>query len=267
MTGKDRIEREAGARRFVTAVALELCIVAFAAFVYVAVRDLTQGSPERAIRNAHRLLAFERSLGIDHERTLVGLALEHPILRTAANWIYIWGHWPIIITAAAWLYVHRRERYAWLRNAVFASGMIAFAFFAFVPMAPPRLAGLGYVDTITRWSSSYRVLQPPDHANLYAAMPSLHFGWDLLVGIALFMSTTLIAVRVFAVVMPTLMGIAVVMTANHWVLDVIVGLAVVSAGVAVAETSRAWFAGRERARVRALERARANAGETVREST
>jgi hypothetical protein len=152
----------------------------------------------------------------------------------------------VIIGVAAWLFVHNHERYLWLRRSMFASGMIGFAFFALVPMAPPRLANMGYIDTITTWSSSYRVMQPPDYANLYAAMPSLHFGWDLLVGIALFTSTTVLALRVFACVMPTLMAFAVVATANHWVLDVVVGLCVVTAGVAVAELIAAGARSRHR---------------------
>jgi hypothetical protein len=221
--------------QFLTALGIEAAIIALAAFTYVLVRELTEGSPERAVANARALLELEQRLGIDHERSLVALAVEHDWLRTFANWIYIWGHWPVIIGVSAWLYVHHRPRYVWLRNGIIVSGMIGFAFFALVPMAPPRLSGLGYVDTITTWSNSYRVMQPPAYANLYAAMPSLHFGWDLLVGIALFTSTTVLALRVFALAMPTLMGFAVVVTANHWVLDVVVGLAVVTAGVAIAE--------------------------------
>jgi hypothetical protein len=239
---------------------IEVVILSIAALVYVLVRELTEGSPERAIANAEALLAFEQRLGIDHEHTLVALSIEHDWLRTFANWVYIWGHWPVIICVSTWLFVHHRERYLWLRNAVIASGMIGFAFFALVPMAPPRLSGLGYVDTITTWSNSYRIMQPPDYANLYAAMPSLHFGWDLLVGIALFTSTTVLALRVFACVMPTLMAFAVVATANHWILDVFVGLGVVSAGVVVSEL----LAARARTRdARARDPARAPA--TVRE--
>ena len=225
----------------------EAAIIAIGALTYVFVREFTEGSPERAVANARDLIAFEQRLGIDHERTLVNLALEHDWLRTFANWIYIWGHWPVIIAVSAWLFVHRRDRYRWLRNSVFVSGMIGFAFFALTPMAPPRLAGLGYVDTITTWSSSYRVLQPPDYANLYAAMPSLHFGWDLLVGVALFTSTSVLAVRVFAVLMPTLMAFAVIATANHWVLDVFVGLCVVTAGVVIVETVTGIARSRRRA--------------------
>lgn len=228
-------QRSPERRAFARTVVLEGLILAIGALTYVLVRELTEGSPDRAIANAGRLLLFEQQLGVDHERTLVALALENEWLRTFANWIYIWGHWPVIIGVSAWLFVHRHARYVWLRNSMFASGMIGFAFFALVPMAPPRLAQMGYVDTITTWSSSYRVMQPPDYANLYAAMPSLHFGWDLLVGIALFTSTSVPAVRFFACLMPTLMAFAVIATANHWVLDVVVGLCVVTAGVVVAE--------------------------------
>lgn len=238
---------------------MESLIIAIGAITYVVVREWTEGSPERAMHNARQLLAFEQRVGIDHERTLVGLALDNAWLRTMVNWIYIWGHWPVIIGVSAWLFVHDRGRYVWLRNSMFASGMIGFAFFALVPMAPPRLSGLGYVDTITTWSSSYRVMQPPDYANLYAAMPSLHFGWDLLVGIALFTSTSVLGVRVFACVMPSLMAFAVVTTANHWVLDVLVGLCVVTAGVAVTELLAAGSRKRDRSMHREAVR------ETVRE--
>lgn len=235
---------------FAVRVAIEVLIITIGAITYVLVRELTEGSPERAVHNARQLLLFEQRIGIDHERTLVALALHNDWLRTLANWIYIWGHWPVIIGVASWLFVNNHDRYVWLRNSMFASGMIGFAFFYLVPMAPPRLSNMGYVDTITTWSSSYRVMQPPDYANIYAAMPSLHFGWDLLVGIALFTSTTKLAVRIFACLMPTLMAFAVIATANHWVLDVIVGLCVVTAGVAVAEL----LAARVRSRRRAVRR-------------
>lgn len=232
---RDVAEPQSADASLLRALTIELLVIGLGALIYIVVRKLTEGSPERAVHNARRLLDVEQQLGIDHERAIVGLAVAHEHLRTLVNWVYIWGHWPVIITVAAWLFVNRRHQYRWLRNAMFASGMIGFAFFALVPMAPPRLAGLGYTDTITVWSSSYRVLQPPGYANLYAAMPSLHFGWDLLVGLALFTSTSILAVRVFAAAMPTMMGFSVVATANHWILDVLVGLCVVTAAVALAE--------------------------------
>ncbi|MCW2962516.1 MAG: phosphatase family protein [Thermoleophilia bacterium] len=233
MTALSERARRLRSRSFLIGLLTEVVIIAFAAIVYIVVREWTEGSPATAVENARRLLEFEQSIGIDFEYALVQLSLDQPWLRTFVNWIYIWGHWPIIISVGAYLLTHHRERYIWLRNAMFVSGMIGFAFFALVPMAPPRLSGLGYTDTISTWSSSYRVLQPPDYANLYAAMPSLHFGWDLLVGVALFSSTRLLPLRIFALTMPTLMAFAVIATANHWVLDVVVGLVVVAAGAGI----------------------------------
>lgn len=255
-------------RSFLRGLAIEAGIISLGALTYIVVRKLTEGSPERAIQNAYQLLAFEQRVGLAHERAVVDFAVAHDHVRTFVNWIYIWGHWPVILTVAAWLFVNHRDRYRWLRNSMFASGMIGFAFFALVPMAPPRLTGMGYADTVTLWSSSYRVLQPPDYANIYAAMPSLHFGWDLLVGIALFTSTTRLPVRIFACAMPTLMAFAVVATANHWILDVIVGLGVVTAGVVLAELVAAR--GDERARLLfrdRSDRSRHVQGQPVREST
>ena len=53
------------------------------------------------------------------------------------------------------------------------------------PVAPPRfLTAYGFVDTVTEETEAYRVLQPPVFVNQYAAVPSLHFGWNLLMGIA-----------------------------------------------------------------------------------
>jgi membrane-associated phospholipid phosphatase len=71
------------------------------------------------------------------------------------------------------------------------------------------------------------VLQPPAFVNQYAAMPSLHSGWDLLVGIAIVSAASTLVLRIFGYVMPILMAVAVVLTANHYVLDVIAGISLV----------------------------------------
>jgi membrane-associated phospholipid phosphatase len=83
------------------------------------------------------------------------------------------------------------------------------------------------VDTITEDSQAYRVLQPPAFVNQYAAMPSLHSGWNLLVGMAIVAASTSVLLRVFGYVMPVLMGLSVVVTANHYILDVVAGVTLV----------------------------------------
>jgi membrane-associated phospholipid phosphatase len=83
-------------------------------------------------------------------------------------------------------------------------------------------------------SDSYRALQPPGLTNQYAAFPSLHFGWNLLLGLVVWGATTNRALRAFAVLGPAAMATAVVVTANHFVLDVVGGLLVVLLGYVIA---------------------------------
>jgi membrane-associated phospholipid phosphatase len=132
------------------------------------------------------------------------------------------------------------------------SGALGMVIFAVYPVAPPRLAGLGLIDTVTETSSAYRVLQPPAFVNQYAAMPSLHFGWDLLVGLAIVAAATSRFLKVVGTLMPLLMGYAVVATANHYVLDVVGGLLLVTIGYAVAGLLEGRRVRRDHARLQDL---------------
>ncbi len=215
-------------------VAREIGLVCFAAAVYGGVRVASEGSVEQAVVNAEAVNRLERSLGISWEAAAQSLIFGRETFVTLANWMYIFGHWPVIIAAAAVLYVKRPSHYLLLRNSMIASGLIGFGFFYAMPTAPPRLVSLGLSDTVLERSSAYRTLQPPSLTNQYAAMPSLHFGWNLLVGIVLFAAFTGLAIRAIAVLMPAAMAFAVVATANHFVLDVLVAVVVACVGLAVA---------------------------------
>jgi membrane-associated phospholipid phosphatase len=212
----------------------EVALVALAMLLYFGVRHVTAGSLETAFENASRVTRLERALGIDWEHALQAAVLPHEALVTLANWVYIFGHWPVILGAGAALYVYRPRHYHLLRNAMFASGLIGFLFFALFPLAPPRLAEAGLVDTVTERSEAYRALQPPGLTNQYAAFPSLHAGWNLLVGIVLAMVVAGLALRVAALALPVAMGLAVVVTANHYIVDVAAGVVVVLVGLAIA---------------------------------
>ena len=220
----------------------EVALVAGAILAYFTIRNVTAGTPDAAFANGDRILDFEHWLGVDWEDGVQGAIAGRDALVTIANWIYIWGHWPVILSTAAALHVWRRDSYYLLRNTLFISGGIGFLFFALLPVAPPRLLEMGLIDTVSDQSHAYRALQPPGLTNHYAAFPSLHVGWNLAVGIVLFMSTTHLAVRALAVLSPLAMTFAVVATANHYVVDVAGGTAVVLVGLAgahIIETRKA----------------------------
>jgi membrane-associated phospholipid phosphatase len=205
----------------------EIALAAVAALTYFGVRNLTVGAAAEAFSNADRLERLESFLGVAWERSLQDALLDHDAVAALFNWIYIWGHWPVIIAAAVLLYRRRPDRYLLLRNAMFISGALGFLFFALLPIAPPRLVDPSLVDTVTLHSDSYRALQPPGLTNQYAAFPSLHFGWNVLVGVAVFGATRKIWLRTLSILGPASMGLAVVVTANHYVLDLVGGLALV----------------------------------------
>ena len=213
-------------RAVVRTVLLDAAAVALGVGFYFGVRGQTAGSPEVAMRHAADVLALEQALGLDVERGLQSALIAQESLTTFANWIYIWGHWPVIVATLVWLAVSHRAVFRQLRDAMLVSGLLGLCVYTTYPVAPPRLvAGMGMVDTVADQSGAYRVLQPPAFVNQYAAMPSLHVGWDLLVGLAVVAAAGALAVRAIGVAMPIAMAAATVLTANHYVLDVLAGAA------------------------------------------
>lgn len=202
---------------------------------YFLTRGATEAAYPVAADHARRLVDLERGMGMDLERWAQGLVLPHEALVTLANWVYIYGHWPVIAAVGGWLVWRRPVIYRWLRTAMFVSGAIGVVVFVLYPVAPPRLMPeLGIADTVTQHSSSYRVLQPPSLVNQYAALPSLHVGWDLLIGLALLRASSGRALRLLGVAAPLAMALAVVVTGNHYLVDVLAGALVAATGALVA---------------------------------
>jgi len=224
-------------RRAGLAVVREAVLVLAGVLAYFGVRGATEGGYAAAQANARLLVDLERDIGLYVEPALQRTVLDHEWLVTLMNWVYIWGHWPVIAAVLTWLAVRHPARFRLTRNAMFVSGAIGVVLFVLFPVAPPRLAGLGFVDTIVEQSSSYRVLQPPAFVNQYAAMPSLHVGWDLIIGLAIVAAASRRIVRLAGAVLPVLMVGAVVLTANHYVVDAIAGAVIALVGLGTA----AWW--------------------------
>jgi membrane-associated phospholipid phosphatase len=211
----------------------EALLVLTGIVVYFGVRGLTVTDAHRAVRQAHELVGLERRLGIYVEPALQDRAEDSHAVLTLMNWVYIWGHWPVITATLLWLYLRHLDGYRVVRNTMLLSGGVGLVIFAAFPVAPPRLAQLGLLDTVTEYSRAYRVLQPPAFVNQYAALPSLHVGWDLLMGVALFTYARHLLLRVLGLLLPPLMAAAVVLTANHYLLDGVAGAALVVASLLV----------------------------------
>ncbi len=238
-------------RRFLGEAALLLGVM----IIYFLIRG---GVPERAAEafsRANQIIHLERKLGIFVELRWQELIVDSTTLMKIANWVYVWCHLPVLIFAAVLVYLRNRERYRIYRNAFLISAVIGLFCYGFFPVAPPRLMPeWGFVDTQALLNPENYEMQPGVFVNHYAAVPSLHFGWAVLVTIALLDVSCGFWLRAFAVVMTTAMFFSVVLTANHFIFDMIVGTLVVLVALAVAllvDSGRfaPWRALRQGARV------------------
>jgi glycerophosphoryl diester phosphodiesterase len=212
----------------------ELLVIIPAVLLYFMVRGLVDGDQETAVRHAQQIIDLEQWLGIWVEPDLQRVVLESAWRTDLVNWVYIWAHWPVIALVIFWLVLRHFEAYPKYRNALLISGVAGMIIFATYPVAPPRLMpDYAFIDTVTAQSNSYRVLQPPALTNPYAAMPSLHFGWNLLMGIALVRESRRLSIRIIGFLIPIAMFLAIVISANHYILDGVVGGALVLASLGV----------------------------------
>jgi hypothetical protein len=216
-------------RQRVTAFVFEVAMVTTAMVIYFLIRG---GLPEpvpTAVARSTKIIHLEQALGIFVEPHWQEPVLKNELLMKIANGIYIWGHFPVILVAALWLYWKNRQRYGIYRTGLVISGFVGLWGYAFFPAAPPRLmpSQWGFVDTIALVAKQRYEIKPGLFLNHYAAVPSFHFGWAMLAGIAIWQNSRNPVLRAFAVLMPAAMFWATVVTANHFIFDVLVGAAVV----------------------------------------
>lgn len=228
--------RHEGPKRWKNAqVVTEASLVYGAYLFYYLVRGLVKDQVTVARENARQLVRFEQSVGLWHELDLQRWALSHRSVIDFVNWVYVWLHWPVIVIVLVWLFINHPGWYQTYRNAFLISGAIALIIFALYPVAPPRfMHTLGIIDTVEQHSYSQHVLLPSGLANKYAAMPSLHVGWNLLASIALVAHARSLWARAIGVALPFAMFSAVVLTGNHFIIDGIAGDLIVLTGLAIA---------------------------------
>ncbi|CAM5714042.1 phosphatase PAP2 family protein [Streptomyces griseomycini] len=229
----------------------ELLLVAGLFLVYKAGRQLAAGHTGEARRNGHDVWRLERLLHLPGEGAVQSLLLRGDGLVQLANTYYAVVHFPATAAFLVWLYLRRPAHYPWARRALAAVTAAALVLHLVFPLTPPRmLAATGLVDTARVYGPSvYGPPQTDQLSNQFAAMPSLHFGWALMVAIGLIVATRSRWRRLWSL-HPLLTLLVIVGTANHFWLDALVAAALLGLALAVLRRPRrtATGAGRVRAR-------------------
>ncbi|WP_207400381.1 bifunctional phosphatase PAP2/O-acyltransferase family protein [Actinomadura fibrosa] len=206
--------------------------------LYSLVVMLPEEARARAAREHGRLVYdLERVLGIDVERTLNGWLAGQPVWRVLANYEYAITYLAAALGLLAWLYLRHPERYRTARNAFVLLNLGGIACFALFPVMPPRfMADLGFVDTV-RLGRTWGSWGSPmvEHADRYAAVPSLHMAWTLWVGVELARVSARRWVQGLNAAHVVVTGYVIMATANHYLLDAVAAVPLVAAAVFVAE--------------------------------
>jgi len=232
---------------------MEALLVAVAFLLYFAVRGAVIDRPEVAYRHAVDIIDAQRRLGFFWEDNIQRWSEHKLVLVQAFNLIYFYLHFPLIIVFGIALYCTNRRKYTLMRDAFLASGALALLVYWLYPVAPPReLPALAarfdanapsyitsFIDTMqVHLGYAYDTQSTRAFVNPYAAMPSLHFGWDLLLGIGLcwwaWGTRFKWIVVPIGIALPISQIFAITITGNHFFLDAMAGAAISLCGFPIA---------------------------------
>lgn len=205
---------------------------------------VAQHGSRMGIEHARHVVDIERTHGFFVEPAwqmaalrshhLLGLTIPWRWQIQAANGMYAFGHVIFITAFALWIFFFRTDLFPFVRNAIIAIDALALPGYKVYPMAPPRATtGLFYnghpyhfVDTSIYWIKS--------EGNQFAAMPSVHIAYAMTVALVLAWTLRPLLPRILVFLYPVIMMVTVAVTGNHYIMDGLGALAVISIAYPVA---------------------------------
>jgi PAP2 superfamily len=222
--------------------------------LYEVVRGVGGENWRAALANTADIVALEQRLSVYGERAIQEWVQSVPALPSLLGLAYIVLHFGATALALVWVHRSHRASFPVVRTTLIVSTALALVGYVMYPAAPPRLANLGFADTVTEHAGLN--LSSDLLGSLYnpiAAVPSLHFGYALLVGVAVFALARNRFARTIGALYPAVMLFIIVATGNHFWFDAAAGGVVMVAGWLIA-----WALSRPAAERRAVHRALAD---------
>ncbi len=203
--------------------------------LYQLARGVADHDTAKAFANGLRVINLERNANALFELTFQRAAHSSDALSWFASFTYWNSEFTVVGLALLWVYLRRHDSFARFRNAILLANAIGLVGYVLLPTAPPRMfGGLGFVDTLAQFGGLNHGSGLIELAsNPYAAMPSLHAADALIVGLALSFATRRTIVRVLWALWPGWVWFCVIATGNHFWLDVVAGIVVALAALAV----------------------------------
>jgi hypothetical protein len=224
----------------------EAVVIAWLCWVYDAINNLAPLRVHAALVHGWAVLHFEQGLGLDPEIALNHWLTRHHTLGLVLSDYYDNAHFVVTLGLLGWLWYRRADIYRPLRNALVTINVLGLAVFWLYPTAPPRLlSGGGFSDVVasTHALGGWHTGPLATVANQFAAMPSLHMAWAVWCSLVLWSLSSRLWVRVAAILHLCMTCLAVLATGNHYLLDVLAGVATAAVAVALVRALEAvWRA-------------------------
>jgi hypothetical protein len=218
---------------------IEIITVIVGYGLYEIVQGAAPAHRGSAFQNAHGLLKVEGWLHLNPELAVNGFVNAHRVLAVLAGYYYDSLHYLITPSVLLWLWWKRPDVYGRWRSALVGASIASLVVFWAWPLAPPRLAEHGIVDTLVAQHimGSVETHSASTLVNDFAAMPSLHVGWALWCATTLYATTTP-RWRGIVWLYPLLTTLVVLGTGNHYLFDAVGGIVVLAVGMAVTADRR-----------------------------
>jgi hypothetical protein len=202
--------------------------------LYELTRGLVVADTAEADAHAHRLVALERSLHFFVEANVQRAVQTLPGLTSLFGVAYLTLHLAVTVGVLLWLHRRRPDGFPFVRTALLLASGLALVGFLVYPTAPPRLAGVGILDTVSGRHVDLNRGLVSSLYNPYAAVPSMHIGYALIVAVALLRHGRHLLVRAIGALYPPFVVLVIVATGNHFFLDAAGGALVAGLAAALA---------------------------------
>lgn len=203
----------------------EIIVVFLLLSVYDYVKSLESVRMAVSLHNGRDIIAVERWLRVDLESAANHWLALHESTSTLLVWWYQYSHISGTMAVLTCCYLWFPQLYRSARNSLVLTNVVGMVVFVLLPVMPPRLLpNAGFVDSVADAGFGSSHGGPVEPAQ-FAAMPSLHLAWATWVALVAFAMLRSKSKRGLVFVYPLLTAIAVVATGNHYVLDVVAGVA------------------------------------------
>jgi hypothetical protein len=193
-----------------------------------------------AFENARHLISFEQTFGFFIEPSVQAWASTKPVIIDFASWMYLNCQTSMTVGALVYLYLFHNKSFYFVRNMFMVAMAIALVGYAVIPTAPPRFfPEWGFFDSVADFTGiSHDSVVVNAMFNPYAAIPSMHVCFALMIGVPLARLCRHRIMRIAWGLYPLLVVFVIVVTGNHFIADAFLG----AVTAVLAAWAAAWLA-------------------------